>query len=212
MLAQRLRSSGRAIFRTVSPKAWGGGGSSIWQTVGLPNLKRKSSNTWSAVQETYLSTKQVFESHRVVFTIGTSLTSILTAWAGYSLRQYHQSKIEKRLGSIEQALKNNYEVEHQEIKKIVSSGNASTAVCIATAWTSLVIGYGLGWRGGAWYTNRKFRREQLKLMGQIKPQKWQFLRRPFVRFGRTRPVHRIQTSPPVANAGSLAPQQLHKSQ
>lgn len=38
-------------------------------------------------------------------------------------------------------LKNNYEVEHQEIKKIVGSGNISTAACIATAWTSLVIGF-----------------------------------------------------------------------
>ncbi|XP_010928409.1 uncharacterized protein [Elaeis guineensis] len=180
MLAQRLRSSGRAIFRTGSPRASGGSGSSIFRSVAVPNLKRRASNTWSAVQETYLSTKQVFESHRVVFTIGTSIASILTAWAGYSLRQYHQSKIEKRLGSIEQALKNNYEVENQEIKKIVSSGNVSTAACVATAWTSLVIGYGLGWRSGAWYTNRKFRREQLKLMGQIKPQKWQFLRRPFI--------------------------------
>ncbi|RVW13322.1 Triacylglycerol lipase 2 [Vitis vinifera] len=39
--------------------------------------------------------------------------------------------------------------------------------------------YGLGWRGGRWYANRKFRREQMKLLGQIKPKRTplQFLRR-----------------------------------
>ncbi|THG21091.1 hypothetical protein TEA_003174 [Camellia sinensis var. sinensis] len=43
--------------------------------------------------------------------------------------------------------------------------------------------YGLGWRGGKWYANRKFRKEQMKLLGQIKPKRWQlkFLRRPLIR-------------------------------
>ncbi|KAL0311269.1 UNVERIFIED_CONTAM: hypothetical protein Sangu_2421600 [Sesamum angustifolium] len=43
--------------------------------------------------------------------------------------------------------------------------------------------YGLGWRGGSWYANRKFRKEQLKLLGQIKPKRWplKFLRRPLIR-------------------------------
>ncbi|OQU85486.1 hypothetical protein SORBI_3004G253601 [Sorghum bicolor] len=44
---------------------------------------------------------KVFENHRIVFTVGTSIASVLTAWAGYSLRQVHQSRIERRLESIE---------------------------------------------------------------------------------------------------------------
>nr|CAD1839553.1 unnamed protein product [Ananas comosus var. bracteatus] len=146
MLPQRLRGPGRAIFRAVSPRASLGGeasgsGGSVWESVSLPSLRRKASNTWSAVQDTFLSTKEIFEKHRVVFTVGTSVASVLTAWAGYSLRQLHQSKLEKRLESIEQTLKSNYDVEHEEIKKIVSSGSVSTAACFATAWTSLLLGY-----------------------------------------------------------------------
>lgn len=57
MLPQRLRSSGRAIFRTVSPRIWGGDEGSAFKRLAFPNLKRKTSNTWSAVQDTYLSTK-----------------------------------------------------------------------------------------------------------------------------------------------------------
>ncbi|XP_042446433.1 uncharacterized protein LOC122031373 isoform X2 [Zingiber officinale] len=105
MLTQRLRRSG--IFRTVSPRIWGRGEGSASHPMVLPDLKRKVSNTWSAVQDTYLSTKNVFETHRVVFTIGTSIASVLTAWAGYSLRQIHQSNIEKRLESMEQAIGGN---------------------------------------------------------------------------------------------------------
>ncbi|OAY77151.1 hypothetical protein ACMD2_15150 [Ananas comosus] len=109
MLPQRLRGPGRAIFRAVSPRASlggeaGGSGGSVWESVSLPSLRRKASNTWSAVQDTFLSTKEIFEKHRVVFTVGTSVASVLTAWAGYSLRQLHQSKLEKRLESIEQTV------------------------------------------------------------------------------------------------------------
>ncbi|KAG6532878.1 uncharacterized protein LOC121972552 [Zingiber officinale] len=202
MLTQRLRRSG--IFRTVSPRIWGRGEGSASHPMVLPDLKRKVSNTWSAVQETYLSTKNVFETHRVVFTIGTSIASVLTAWAGYSLRQIHQSNIEKRLESMEQALKKSYSVDHEEIKKIANSGNVSSAAFIATAGTSLIVGYGLGWRGGQWYANRKFRREQLKLMGQLKPQRWQLLRKSFGNFRRT-PASKIAEIPGIANVGSLHP-------
>lgn len=211
MLPQGLRSPGRAIFRTASLKSSGGGDGSILRSMALPNLKRKASNSWSAIQDTYISTKQVFERHRVVFTVGTSIASVLTAWAGYSLRHLHQSKLEKRLNSIEESMKNNYNVEHEEIKRIVSSGSVSTAACVATAWTSLVIGYGLGWRGGAWFANRKFRREQLKLMAQMKPQGWQLLRRPFVRFRNKQTAQRAAELPPVVDTGSLATEQIQKS-
>ncbi|XP_010270058.1 PREDICTED: uncharacterized protein LOC104606511 [Nelumbo nucifera] len=156
-------------------------GTSIFGPLAMPRLRRKALNSWSAVQDTYFSTKDIFERHRVVFTISTSLASIATAWVGYSLRYLHQAKVEERLESIEKAMKKNYHIEHAEIKKIVGSGSISTTTCIATAGTSLIIGYGLGWRGGKWYANRKFRREQMKLLGQIKPKRWQFqfLRRPY---------------------------------
>ena len=41
----------------------------------------------------------------------------------------------------------------------------------------------MGWRGGRWYANRKFRKEQMKLQGQIKPRRWplRLLRRPLTR-------------------------------
>lgn len=38
-------------------------------------------------------------------------------------------------------LKNSSGVEHEEIKKIVSSGKVGMSACVATAWTTLVIGY-----------------------------------------------------------------------
>uniref|UniRef100_A0A1D1YXX4 Uncharacterized protein MG147 n=1 Tax=Anthurium amnicola TaxID=1678845 RepID=A0A1D1YXX4_9ARAE len=143
----------------------------------FPNLRRKASNSWSAVQDTYLSTKQVFERHRVVFTVSTSVASLLTAWAGYSLRYHHQLKVEKRLNSIEQTMKMSSDVRHEEINKIVNSGSVSMAACLATACTTLVIGYGLGWRGGSWFAHRKFRRAQLKLKEQNKPGRWQLLKK-----------------------------------
>ncbi|KAI0488667.1 hypothetical protein KFK09_028506 [Dendrobium nobile] len=154
-MAQRLMSSGKSIFRALNLNHLGGGaaeGRPFIRALAPANLKRKASNSFSAIQDTYFSTKEVFESHRVVFTIGTSIASILTAWAGYSLRQHHHSNVERRLESIEKA---------------VSAG------------LNL---YGLGWRGGLWFANRKFRREQLKQLGQVKSRGWQSLRSPFVRF------------------------------
>ncbi|CAL5403402.1 unnamed protein product [Camellia sinensis] len=161
-------------------------GSSIIGQLALPQLKRKALNSWSAVQDTYYSTKDIFEGHKVVFTIATSLASIATAWGGYTLRHLHESKVEQRLDSIEKAMKYEYQIERNEFKKLVGSGSYSTATCVATAGTTLIIGsqrYGLGWRGGKWYANRKFRKEQMKLLGQIKPKRWQlkFLRRPLIR-------------------------------
>ncbi|KAK3143421.1 hypothetical protein QOZ80_4AG0300090 [Eleusine coracana subsp. coracana] len=134
----------------------------------LPNIRRRASNSWAAVRDTFFSTKEVFESHRIVFTVGTSVASVLTAWAGYSLRHVQQSRVDSRLQKIEESLKDTHKVEHEEIKKIVASSNVSIPACVATALTSTVVGYALGWRGGAWYARRAFRKEQLKLMGQIK--------------------------------------------
>ncbi|KDO59561.1 hypothetical protein CISIN_1g028622mg [Citrus sinensis] len=169
-------------------------GTSLLSSFAAPEIKKKALNSWSAVQDTYFSTKDTFERHRVVFTIGTSLASIATAWIGYSIRHLHQSKVDQRLESIESTLKENYQVGHAEFKKLVDPGS-SAATTMATAGTTLIIGYGLGWRGGRWYATRKFRREQMKLLGQIKPRRWQllgqikpraiqfhFLKRPLTRF------------------------------
>ncbi|KAH8489562.1 hypothetical protein H0E87_024977 [Populus deltoides] len=154
---QQLRSRGSSLFGS--------------------QLKRKTLNSWTAIQDTYFSTKDIFERHKVVFTIGTSVASVATAWAGYSLRHLHDSKVDQRLEGIENAMKKNYHLEHSEFKKLVDPGHSSVAACIATAGTAFVIGYGFGWRGGRWYANKKFRKEQMKLSGQIKPRRWQLLGR-----------------------------------
>ncbi|RWR80130.1 triacylglycerol lipase 2-like protein isoform X2 [Cinnamomum micranthum f. kanehirae] len=109
---------------------------------------------------------------------------------GYSLRYHHQSKVEERLSSIEKAMTSNHHVEHEEIKKIVNSGNVSSAACVATAGATLILGYGLGWRGGKWNANRKFRKEQMKLLGQIKPSRWEALQRRLARSRTSDSAHR----------------------
>ncbi|KAE8685251.1 hypothetical protein F3Y22_tig00111099pilonHSYRG00070 [Hibiscus syriacus] len=150
-------------------------GTSLMGSMAVPHLKRKALNSWAAVQDTYFSTKDTFERHRVVFTVGTSIASVATAWFGYSLRHYHESKVDQRLESMEKAMKNNHHLEHADFKKLVDPGPSRTAAWVATTGTALIIGYSLGWRGGTWYANRKFRKEQLKLAGQIKPKMWQLL-------------------------------------
>ncbi|KAL7000016.1 hypothetical protein U1Q18_001166 [Sarracenia purpurea var. burkii] len=79
-------------------------GSSTIGHLAVAQLKRKALSSWSAVQDTFFSTKDIYERHRAVFTISTSLASIATAWAGYTLRHLHESKVEQRLNSIEQAV------------------------------------------------------------------------------------------------------------
>ncbi|KAK4492823.1 hypothetical protein RD792_000148 [Penstemon davidsonii] len=123
----RLRASGS------------GSGSSLANYFTLPQLKRKASNSWSAVQDTYYSTKDIFERHKVVFTVSTSIASVLTAWAGYTIRHYHETRVDQRLESIEKAMKSSYPMEDPEFKKLVSR-NVSFPACIATAGTTLIIG------------------------------------------------------------------------
>ncbi|KAK1423968.1 hypothetical protein QVD17_19279 [Tagetes erecta] len=162
-------------------------GSFVAKRFSVPHIRKKVSNSWSAVEDTFLSTKETFERHKVVFTILTSAASVATAWAGYTLRHLHETKVERRLESIENVMKNNYDIEGKELKKLVGTGHSNAAACIATAGVSLVVGYGLGWRGGRWYANRKFKREQMKLLGQVKPKRWQlkFLKRPLIRLKRS---------------------------
>ncbi|KAG6661151.1 uncharacterized protein LOC122303743 isoform X3 [Carya illinoinensis] len=123
----------------------------------------------------------------------------------YSLRHLHERRVDQRLETIEKAMSSNYDLGHSEIRKITASGHVSAPACVATAGTALIIGdgtnalstrrkqllmggipevqwmrYGLGWRGGKWHANRQFRKEQMKLLGQIKPRGWQL-------FGRIKP-------------------------
>ncbi|KAK7300427.1 hypothetical protein RJT34_11271 [Clitoria ternatea] len=146
------------------------------KSLSAANLRRKYANSWAAIQDTYLSTKDTFERHRIVFAVGTSIASIATAWFGYSLRHLHESRVDQRLQSIENAMKANSNLQHSEIKDIVGSqGGFTLPACLATAGTTFILGYGLGWRGGSWYAAKKFRKEQMKILGQIKPRRWQFL-------------------------------------
>ncbi|KAK7276494.1 hypothetical protein RIF29_17634 [Crotalaria pallida] len=169
--------------------------SSILRSAAAPNVKRKLRNSFAAVKDTYFLTKDTFERHRVVFTVATSIASVATACFGYTLRHVHDTKIDQRLKSIEDVMKNNSNLEHSEIKDIVGrggGGGCTIPACVATAGTTLIIGYGLGWRGGIWYATKKFKREQMKMLGQVKPGRWQllgkikprgwqFLRRPLTR-------------------------------
>ncbi|XP_057741568.1 uncharacterized protein LOC130960240 isoform X1 [Arachis stenosperma] len=82
----------------------------------------------------------MFERHRVVFTIGTSITSVATAWIGYSLRHFHDEKVEQRLESIKKVMKHKHNLEHSKIKDIVGPGGLSVPTCAATAATTLIIG------------------------------------------------------------------------
>nr|XP_027062872.1 triacylglycerol lipase 2-like [Coffea arabica] len=154
-----------------------GSGSSVYRYLTMPQMRRKVSNSWSAMQDTYFSTKDIFEKHKVVFTMATSIASVATAWIGYSLRHFHETRVDQRLERIESAMKNKYEIGDPEFKKLVSS-SVSIPACIATAGTTLFIGYGLGWRGGRWYALRKVRREQMKeqmkILGQVNSRQWPF--------------------------------------
>ncbi|PON39299.1 Serine aminopeptidase [Parasponia andersonii] len=205
---QRLRASGTSLSGSAA----------------LAQLRKKAFNSWAAVQDTFFSTKDIFERHRVVFTVGTSIASVATAWFGYSLRHLHESRVDQRLESIEKAMKNSNLSEHSEIRKIVDAGSFSTPACFATAGTTLIIGYGLGWRGGRWYANRQFRKEQMKMLGQLKPKRWQllgrvnprglqlklpFLRRPLVKSraaeSATKVPEKMKDAPTACSSGGTHP-------
>ncbi|XP_020990817.2 uncharacterized protein LOC110277648 [Arachis duranensis] len=92
------------------------------------------------IQMGQIATRNAFERHRVVFTVGTSIASVATAWTGYSLRPFHDEKVEQRLESIEKAMKHKHNLEHSEIKDIVGPGGLSVPTCAAIVATTLVIG------------------------------------------------------------------------
>ncbi|KAK6141180.1 hypothetical protein DH2020_025063 [Rehmannia glutinosa] len=92
--------------------------SSIMNYLTVAQLRKKASNSVAAVQDTFYSTKDIFERHKVVFTISTSIASVATAWAGYTLRHLHESKVEQKLESIEKAMKSSYHMEDPEFKNL----------------------------------------------------------------------------------------------
>ncbi|XLS55566.1 hypothetical protein HN51_005321 [Arachis hypogaea] len=100
----------------------------------------EENNSWAAVNDTFFLTKDAFERHRVVFTVGTSIASVATAWIGYSLRHFHDEKFEQRLESIEKVMKHKHNLEHSKIKDIVGPGGLSVSTCAATAANTLIIG------------------------------------------------------------------------
>ncbi|RYR52814.1 hypothetical protein Ahy_A06g027683 [Arachis hypogaea] len=97
-------------------------------------------NSWAAVNDTFFLTKDAFERHRVVFTVGTFIASVATDRIGYSLHHFHDEKVEQRLESIEKAMKHKHNLEYSKIKDIVGSGGLSVPTYATTAATTLIIG------------------------------------------------------------------------
>ncbi|KAL9316163.1 hypothetical protein ACSQ67_017164 [Phaseolus vulgaris] len=138
------------------------------------NLKKKYLNSRAAIQDTFFPPR--IHLRDIVWCSLLELPLLPLPLLGYSLRHLHDTKVDQRLQSIENAVKSNSNLQHAEIKDIVAgSGGCSIPACVATAGTSLVIGYALGWRGGIWYATKKFRKEQMKMLGQITPRRWQLL-------------------------------------
>eukprot|EP00250_Pteridium_aquilinum_P011396 c20037_g2_i1 orf=192-683(+) len=121
----------------------------------------------NAVSDTYSSLKDVFERHKVVLTLAASLASAGAAWAGYTARQVHQKRVEARLDTIEHVMTNVHNLEERQVKALTSTG-VTFISCVATAGTTFVIGYGLGWRGGRWHMAKKIQRQQQKLLAPKK--------------------------------------------
>lgn len=128
----------------------------------------KVSHSVHAVSDTYTSLKDVFERHKVVLTLVASLGSAGAAWAGYSARQLHQRKVEARLDTIEHVMTTVHNLEERQVKALTTTG-VTFMSCIATAGTTFVIGYGLGWRGGRWHTIKRTQRQQQRLLAPKNP-------------------------------------------
>ncbi|KAG0589134.1 hypothetical protein KC19_2G293600 [Ceratodon purpureus] len=127
-------------------------------------VRGKATHGYKAVHDTFFSVKAVFEKHNVVFTIGASLASAGAAWAGYTARQLHQRKVEERLNSIEHAMTSVHNLEVEQVQAITKGIGISYPACAATAATTLLIGYGFGFRGGRRYTLNRIRKQQQKLL------------------------------------------------
>ncbi|KAI5057531.1 hypothetical protein GOP47_0027546 [Adiantum capillus-veneris] len=132
----------------------------------------------NAVSETYVSLKDLFERHKVVLTLAASLGSAGAAWAGYTARQLHQKRVEARLDTIEHVMTNVHNLEEKQVKALTSTG-VTFMSCAATAGTTFVLGYGLGWRGGRWYMIKKIQKQQQKLLAPPKVSRLSRLRASF---------------------------------
>ncbi|CAM6086254.1 unnamed protein product [Calypogeia fissa] len=128
----------------------------------MQHLRSKFAHGKRSVVDTVNSIKAVFEKHNVVFTIGASLASAGAAWAGYTARQIHQRKVEDRLNSLEHVMTTVHNLEEEQVKALTKNVGVSYTACAATAGTTLVIGYGLGFRGGRWFAIKRFQRQQQK--------------------------------------------------
>lgn len=70
--------------------------------------------------------------------------------------------------------------------------------------------YALGWRGGAWYTNRRIQREQLRKMGQTKPRRWKLqlpsrpLIQPLLKFRASRTNLKTANSSPAPTSSPVS--------
>ncbi|CAM6049389.1 unnamed protein product [Sphagnum compactum] len=71
------------------------------------------------------------------------------------------------MGTMQMATVHNLEEEH--VKALTSSIGVSYAACAATTGTTLVIGYGFGFRGGQWFTLRKIQKQQQRLLNPRTP-------------------------------------------
>ncbi|KAL2614129.1 hypothetical protein R1flu_025821 [Riccia fluitans] len=130
----------------------------------MQHMRQTLSQAQRAVNDTFNSLKAVFEKHNVVLTIGGSIASAGAAWAGYAARQVHQKKVEDRLNNLEHVMTNVHQMEEEQVKALVHQVGVSYKACAATAGTTLVIGYGLGFRGGRWYTIQRYQKQQKKLL------------------------------------------------
>nr|XP_024365171.1 uncharacterized protein LOC112277200 isoform X5 [Physcomitrium patens] len=88
--------------------------------------------------------------------------SCILCWIGYTARQLHQRKVEERLNSIEQAMTTVHNLEVEQVQAITKGIGVSYPACAATATTTLVVGYALGFRGGRRYTLNRIRKQQQK--------------------------------------------------
>lgn len=157
----QLRSSARLLRRIPSASSKG-----MHRSI-AQRLTSRVSQSVNAVSDTYSSIKDVFERHKIVLTLAGSLASAGAAWAGYTARQLHQRKVEARLDTIEHVITTVHNLEEKQVKALTNTGVSFTA-CVATAGTTLVIGYGLGWRGGRWHMIKKIQRQQQKLLAPKK--------------------------------------------
>jgi len=172
----------------------------------MQQVRAKAAHSYKAVHDTFYSVKAVFEKHNVVFTIGASLASAGAAWAGYTARQMHQKKVEDRLNSIEHAMTTVHNLEEEQVKALTKGIGVSYPGCAATAATTLIIGYGFGFRGGRRYALNRIRKQQQRLLNPPTPSRLSQV------FQKRRVKNSVEKSlEPVIRSSEVATQPLEAS-